>query len=438
MRALRPAPALHALLPAALFTLALIALGCSDGTAPGSGTDTGELAMGGSYDADGGAFVLGVTDTLPGNPLRVELIGSGLITDPETEQLSLQVALRNLGDDIHPTLMLWLSDFQPRAVFVINADAAAMIDGPLDSLPPPAYGFDYSMLCGEDGVLSTGETSQAKLWVFHDPGLASFAFRARLEAGLVPDLPRIAGRVWEDFNGNGLPEAGEPGWPGAPIVVTTPAGEVLSVFTGPQGRYQVLALAPGLYRLRCDFDAFGMFPPNFTTPNPLNVLIAPGENGELQSYLHADFGIVWGDDPPPGLPPVVFTDAPPESLHFEPWQFIEGGAEGDRLALRVGYSGCQPAHDWTCYITGGFMESNPVQVRAVLAHETREDCDAAFEETLRFDLRPLKRAYHEAYGADGLLLIDLVDFGGAVHQIEYWIESPDSNWIDPDDGDADG
>lgn len=437
MRALRPTPALHALLPTVLFTLALIALGCSDGTAPKGGSDSGELALGGNYDADNGAFVLGVTDTVPGNPLLVELIGSGLVTDPETEQLSLQVALRNLGDDIHPPVMLWLSEFQPGAVYVLNPDAVRMADGP-DDLLPPAYGFDYTGLFGEDGVLSTGETSQAKLWLFQDPGLGSFAFRARLEAGLVPDLPRIAGRVWEDFNGNGLPEAGEPGWPGAPIVVTTPAGEVLSVFTGPQGGYHVPALTAGLYRLHCDFDAFGMFPPNFTTPNPLNVLIAPGPDGELQSYLHADFGIVWGDDPPPGLPPVVFTDAPPESLQLEPWIFSEGGVESDRLDLRVGYSGCQPQHDWTCYITGGFMESKPVQVRAVLAHETHEDCDAAFQETLRFDLRPLRRAYHEAYGTDGLLLIDLVDFGGAVHQIEYWIESPDSNWTDPDDGNPDG
>ena len=426
---------LRRLVHPALLIPIFLAVGCSDGTAPKGGAATGELALGGSYDADGGSFVLGITDTLSGNPLLVELIGSGLSTDPETEQLSLQVALRNLGDDIHPPVMLWLSEFQPAAVFVLNPDAVRMADGP-DDLLPPAYGFDYTGLFGEDGVLSHGETSQAKLWVFQDPGLGSFAFRARLEAGLVPDLPRIAGRVWEDFNGNGLPEAGEPGWPGAPIVVLLPNGELISIFTNEQGRYRVPALNAGLYRLTCDFDAFGMFSPNFTTANPLNVLIAPGEDGGLQSYLHADFGIVWGDDPPPGPPPVLFTDAPPESLQFEPWSYIEGDTEGDRLKLRVGYSGCQPQHAWSCYIIGGFMESWPVQVRATLVHETREDCDAAFQEALRFDLQPLRRAYHEAYDTDGLLLIDLVDFGGETHRIEYWIAGEDSSWVDPDDGEA--
>jgi len=437
MRAPRITPALQALLPLASFALIFSVASCSDGTAPKGGADSGELAIGGSYDADDGQFVLGVTDTLPGNPLLVELIGSELVTDPETEQLSLRVALRNLGDDIHPPVMLWLSEFQPAAVYVLNPDAVRMAEGP-DDLLPPAYGFDYSALFGEDGVLSAGETSQAKLWLFHDPGLGSFAFHARLEAGLVPGLPRIAGRVWEDYNGNGVLEAGEPGWPGAPIVVATPEGELISVFSGPQGRYSVPALTAGLYRLECDFSEFGMIPPFFTTPNPLNVLIAPGPDGELQSYLHAHFGIRWGDDPPPGPPPVVFTEAPPESLHFGHWSYIEGGVEGDRLDLRVGFSGCQPEQPWTCYISGGFMESYPVQVRAVLVHEVEEECDATFEETLHFDLWPLKRAYVEAYGPNQMLLIDLIDFSGAVHQIEYWIEMPDSTWVDPgEDGSHD-
>ncbi len=405
------------LLPFALLVLA----GCSDGTAPGGGPGAGNLALGGSFDADGGEFLLGVTDTLPGNPLVVELIGGGLEIDPQSEELSIQVSIRNVGADIHPPVMIWLGAFRPPVVSVVNPDAVAMSGGLADVLPP-AYGFDYSELLGEDGVLETGETSRAKLWVFHDPGLGSFAFGARLDAGLAPGLARLGGRVWVDRNANGLPEQGEPGWHGAPIIVETPGGDLLLAYSDAEGRWALPIASVGIYQVTCDFSIFDMIPPLFTTPNPLSVLIAPGPDGDPQSFLHADFGIHWGGAP--NAEPVVFTDLPPDSLHDAHWQFIAARIEEDCLALRVAFSGCQPEHPWTCYISGGFMESNPVQVRAVLVHELEEDCDAAFTTNEHFDLSPLRIRYEQAYGS-GTLLINLVDFQGQVHPIEYYVRGKD-------------
>lgn len=121
-------------------------------------------------------------------------------------------------------------------------------------------------------------------------------------------------------------------------------------------------------------------------------------------------------------PPVVFTELPAEDLHFAPWNLIAASIEGDRLDLHVGFSGCQPDHPWTFYISGGFMESWPIQVNGVLVHEVEESGLAYFETTLSFDLLPLKAAYLESYGPGDVLILNLIDFENATHPIEYPID----------------
>ena len=45
------------------------------------------------------------------------------------------------------------------------------------------------------------------------------------------------------------------------------------------------------------------------------------------------------------------------------------------------------------------MESNPVQVNALLAHDDDDDpCDAVVSQRRTFDLTPFLEAYEEAYG----------------------------------------
>ena len=121
--------------------------------------------------------------------------------------------------------------------------------------------------------------------------------------------------------------------------------------------------------------------------------------------------------------PVVFTDLPPDSLHYAPWSLIEASIEGDILNLHVGFSGCQPDHPWTFHISGGFMESWPVQVNGVLVHELYEDCEAYFETWLHFNLLPLKIEYIRIYGQDELIILNVIDFQGEVHPLEYRIDT---------------
>lgn len=88
--------------------------------------------------------------------------------------------------------------------------------------------------------------------------------------------------------------------------------------------------------------------------------------------------------------------------------------EGDRLRFEVRYGGGCVPHDFKLVAWGGWMESFPVQVRAFLSHDGKNDpCDAIVTRALSFDLRPLKRAYQESYGVGDpgstTLVIDLVN-----------------------------
>lgn len=400
---------------------------CSPATSPSGGGDlTGSANLGGDFDGESFLlYVIDGSDPDEGPLLHVELIGSDLVIDPADQSLSLQVAIRNLGEPLHPSLIVWLSDFLPASVTVRNPDI--MLPDPQgNDVLPWAYGFDYSDQLGEDGVLSHGEISGEREWVFNDPGLLSFSFRARLEAGLQPDLPRIEGRCFVDDNRDGMPSPGEPPLH-AEVLMTTPAGESAIVFTDPDGHYAFPVFDAGLHTLHC-FPVWGPETPpelpwQFTTPNPLSVILVPGPDDLPEGFHDAHFGAVHED---PGMPAVQFTDLPPDSLHFGSWSYLGAEILGNHIDIHAGYSGCEPEQPFTLWISGGFMESWPVQVNAVLVHDVEQDCDAWWESELRFSLVPLRHAYMEAYDVPGTLIVNLIDYNGESYPIEYHIGMPDS------------
>lgn len=72
---------------------------------------------------------------------------------------------------------------------------------------------------------------------------------------------------------------------------------------------------------------------------------------------------------------------------------------GATLSAEVTYGGGCRAHRMDLVAWGGWMESFPVQVNALITHDDGDDpCDAVITETRVFDLGPLARAYREAYG----------------------------------------
>lgn len=77
--------------------------------------------------------------------------------------------------------------------------------------------------------------------------------------------------------------------------------------------------------------------------------------------------------------------------------------EGSTLTLEVEYTGSCFEHAFDLVAWNGWLESYPVQVGIVLAHDDRGDsCEAAnIRRELAFDLGPLREAYREAYRIEG-------------------------------------
>jgi len=136
----------------ALVSLALA--GCSSDPGRHPADVQGGALLSGDLDPGQGTFVLQRLDqTVPDRaPIRVELIGSNLQVDAATEVVSLDVAIRNVGEQpLYAPAMVWLSGLRPDGVTVLNAD---VVPGPPDTnatVPPPPrerYGFDYTLLLG--------------------------------------------------------------------------------------------------------------------------------------------------------------------------------------------------------------------------------------------------------------------------------------------------
>jgi hypothetical protein len=405
--------------------LVLLAGGCSDTERPAaSGEETqGAAVVAGSLQPGGQTFVLKTLDeTLPGRaPIRVDLIGSNLQVDRAAETVSLDVAIRNAGQHpLYASALVWISNLVPPGVEVLNADIAPVPVAKSDSLAA-RWGFDYTQLLGGDEVLSPGETSEVSTWRFHVPGLTAFSFRASAEFGMVPDLPCIAGRCFNDRNRNGQLDDGEPSVPGGMVTITAPDGVVVVAHPGEDGAYAVPVTQPGLYNLlynplvRCRCEVA------FTTPNPVQALLPPGANGLPESFLDADFGVFIGAGED-SIPPVLLSPVPLDSLRSDFYHYGEGRVRGDNLLLTVGFSGCGPDHPFTLYWAPG-PEASPLLRSAdlVLVHDDRgEMCDAAWQRSLAFDLRPMRPG-----GVVGPITLRLHDFQGVVHTFIWGIWPPD-------------
>ena len=405
------------LLALAVAMLALAPAGCSDNAGPGTpADDQGGALLSGDLDPGQGTFILQRLDqTLPDRaPIRVELIGSNLRVDAATEVVSLDEAIRNAGEQpLFAPAMVWLYGLRPDGVTVLNADVVPGLPDTSVTLPPSPrerYGFDYTQLLGGDPVLAVGETSDARTWRFHVPGLTGFAFGARAEFGLVPDLPVIAGRCFLDGNQDGVLQPEELPIPHGIIGAIGPNGFALSVRPDHEGRYALPVEQAGLYTLQYwpfdrapadsvhadgddgEDDSEDREAPVFTTPNPLTVLLTPGPDGRPHSYLDAHFGVfVAAEDD--SLPPVVHTTAPFDSLPGDYFALGESGVTGILMNLDVGFSGCQPEHPFTLYWQVG-PEMSPLPVaHLILTHDgLGEMCDAWFTRDLKFDLRPIRAA----------------------------------------------
>lgn len=394
--------------------------GCTSSQDPVSTpAEDGEAVFDGSVDPAGSSFVLQrIEQPTPPDvaPVYVELIGSNLVVDAANEFVDLDVAVRNAsGLALYPPARIWVGRFQPSGVSVVNADLAGDPAGAL------AQGFDYSALLGEDGVLAAGETSEAKTWRFHVPDLAPFSFAARAEFSLVPDRAHIAGVVFFDVNADGILDERDERWPGAHLTLAGPDSLQQRTLSDERGRYAFHVAEAGLYRVTVHPMFLASGPTGcFTTPNPLEVLLTPRPDGEPNSFDEAHFGYTQGPCPPP-LGPVVLTDLNPGDIEQDPYHLMEIVLVGDVLWLHIEFSGCQPIHPETLYISTGFMESEPVQTWALLAHDDLDEfCRVpAWQRWVAFDLQPLREEYENVYGHPGEIIVRFRDYLGEEHRVLF-------------------
>jgi len=98
-------------------------------------------------------------------------------------------------------------------------------------------------------------------------------------------------------------------------------------------------------------------------------------------------------------PLIVAFDSQPQDWPGDAVTLNSAEILGSLLSLDVSYGGGCQVHHFDLVAWGSWQESEPVQVRVLLAHNAHNDmCEALLTETLRFDLGALRRAYESAYG----------------------------------------
>jgi hypothetical protein len=122
---------------------------------------------------------------------------------------------------------------------------------------------------------------------------------------------------------------------------------------------------------------------------------------------------------------IVDFESRPEDWPQDPLWLPGYWLDDDILSLEVEHGGGCAEHEYYLVAWGGWMESFPVQVNVLLAHEDHDDpCDAIIRRTLRFDLTPLKDEYWPVYGSAGpgrnsIILRLTVPDGQGPRYIEY-------------------
>lgn len=142
----------------------------------------------------------------------------------------------------------------------------------VDITSPPLAGFG----------LTTGNNP---LTVTLSPGQAFTA----ADFGFVLRNSSIGDLVWDDLNGDGIPQMGEPGISSATVFIDLNNNNALdtgepAATTDANGVYTIPSLAPGTYKVMVDFSTLpaGYVP---TTTHPLTVVLGPNDN-----RTNVDFG----------------------------------------------------------------------------------------------------------------------------------------------------
>lgn len=110
-------------------------------------------------------------------------------------------------------------------------------------------------------------------------------------------------------------------------------------------------------------------------------------------------------------PLLVALGSRPEDWPGDPLGLDSIALSGATLTVETSYAGGCQAHNIGLVAYNGWLESFPVQVGVLIAHDARGDpCRALIRDRRTFDLTPLREAYEQAYGSGpATIVIDLRD-----------------------------
>lgn len=104
----------------------------------------------------------------------------------------------------------------------------------------------------------------------------------------------------------------------------------------------------------------------------------------------------------------------------DPISLTSISVRNDSLVVDVSYSGGCADHVVRLVASNYWLESIPVQLYAILAHDDPDDpCDAIVSETVAYDLKPLRDNYFDAYGPPGDVIIRVFADSTTSQSIRY-------------------
>jgi hypothetical protein len=108
--------------------------------------------------------------------------------------------------------------------------------------------------------------------------------------------------------------------------------------------------------------------------------------------------------------PVIIESDDPRRWPADAYSVLDASVEAGVLTLRIQFGGGCEEHRFALVVTRLFLESYPVQIPARLAHDAKGDtCRAVVQETVRFDLTPVRQIYQQAYGTPSDTLVLVLD-----------------------------
>lgn len=203
----------------------------------------------------------------------------------EDGALAVDVTVLNDGAmDAPLPAALTLVTLDPDTVRVLGAD---------NGLEGAGASFDLAF-AEDDLVWNVGEESLPRTVRFAVAQGTSVAFVVRIDVGMMSDGGSIGGVVFEDLDQDGALGLDESGIVGATIELSGPGVGRTTTITSSEGTYRFDGLGAGLYTVR-------KLPQPFvasTTPVELQVLLSEDAEGNVGSYLTADFGCLFAPQPP--------------------------------------------------------------------------------------------------------------------------------------------